>query len=78
LQRETLKPPGPPTGLWFFSNPQTLAKADLLGMITLPSLNRCRKYRPEANHPQTNGICERFHKNIPQEFLPGRVPTQAL
>ena len=24
--------------------------------------------RTKANHPQTNGVCERFHKNLQDEF----------
>jgi transposase InsO family protein len=32
------------------------------------ALNDIRHSRTKANHPQTNGICERFHKTILQEF----------
>ena len=31
-------------------------------------LNDIEHSRTKANHPQTNGICERFHKTILQEF----------
>jgi len=32
------------------------------------ALNDIEHSRTKANHPQTNGICERFHKTILQEF----------
>lgn len=32
------------------------------------ALNEIEHSRTKANHPQTNGICERFHKTILQEF----------
>ena len=32
------------------------------------ALNDIEHTRTKANHPQTNGICERFHKTILQEF----------
>ena len=32
------------------------------------TLNDIEHSRTKANHPQTNGICERFHKTILQEF----------
>ena len=32
------------------------------------ALNEIEHTRTKANHPQTNGICERFHKTILQEF----------
>lgn len=32
------------------------------------TLNDIEQSRTKANHPQTNGICERFHKTILQEF----------
>ena len=32
------------------------------------ALNDIEHARPKAHHPQTNGICERFHKTILQEF----------
>ncbi len=32
------------------------------------ALNDIAHPRTKANHPQTNGICERFHKTILQEF----------
>ena len=32
------------------------------------ALNHIEHSRTKANHPQTNGICERFHKTILQEF----------
>lgn len=33
-----------------------------------PALNDIEHSRTKANHPQTNGICVRFHKTISQEF----------
>lgn len=32
------------------------------------ALNEIEHTKTKANHPQTNGICERFHKTILQEF----------
>ncbi len=32
------------------------------------AINDIEHSRTKANHPQTNGICERFHKTILQEF----------
>ena len=32
------------------------------------ALNDIEHTRTKARHPQTNGICERFHKTILQEF----------
>lgn len=32
------------------------------------ALNKIEHSKTKANHPQTNGICERFHKTILQEF----------
>ena len=32
------------------------------------ALNEIEHSKTKANHPQTNGICERFHKTILQEF----------
>ncbi|SNX58567.1 Integrase core domain-containing protein [Nitrosomonas ureae] len=32
------------------------------------ALNDIEHTKTKANHPQTNGICERFHKTILQEF----------
>ncbi len=32
------------------------------------ALNDIEHSRTKANHPQTNGICERFHKTLLQEF----------
>lgn len=32
------------------------------------ALNEIEHTRTKARHPQTNGICERFHKTILQEF----------
>ena len=32
------------------------------------ALNDIEHTRTKANHPQTNGICERFHKTVLQEF----------
>ena len=32
------------------------------------ALNDIEHSKTKANHPQTNGICERFHKTILQEF----------
>jgi len=32
------------------------------------AINDIEHARTKANHPQTNGICERFHKTILQEF----------
>ena len=32
------------------------------------ALNDIEHTKTRANHPQTNGICERFHKTILQEF----------
>lgn len=32
------------------------------------AINDIEHTRTKANHPQTNGICERFHKTILQEF----------
>lgn len=32
------------------------------------ALNDIEHTRTKTNHPQTNGICERFHKTILQEF----------
>jgi len=34
----------------------------------LSALNDIEHSKTKANHPQTNGICERFHKTILQEF----------
>jgi transposase InsO family protein len=33
------------------------------------AINEIEHTRTKARHPQTNGICERFHKTILQEFL---------
>jgi transposase InsO family protein len=32
------------------------------------AINDIEHSKTKANHPQTNGICERFHKTILQEF----------
>ncbi|CAB1368299.1 protein of unknown function [Denitratisoma oestradiolicum] len=32
------------------------------------ALNEIEHTKTKARHPQTNGICERFHKTILQEF----------
>jgi transposase InsO family protein len=32
------------------------------------AINDIEHTRTKVRHPQTNGICERFHKTIPQEF----------
>ena len=32
------------------------------------AVNDIEHTKTKANHPQTNGICERFHKTILQEF----------
>ena len=32
------------------------------------AVNDMEHTRTKAHHPQTNGICERFHKTILQEF----------
>ena len=32
------------------------------------AVNEIEHTKTKANHPQTNGICERFHKTILQEF----------
>lgn len=32
------------------------------------ALNDIEHFRTKTNHPQTDGICERFHKTILQEF----------
>ena len=32
------------------------------------AINEIEHTRTKARHPQTNGICERFHKTILQEF----------
>ena len=34
--------------------------------------------RTKAQSPQTNGICERFHKTILNEFYAGRLPQEDL
>ena len=38
----------------------------LIRILTDHGTEYCGK--PETHHPQTNGICERFHKTILQEF----------
>ena len=34
--------------------------------------------RTKTRHPQTNGICERFHKTLLNEFSPFGVPEEDL
>ena len=36
------------------------------------ALNDIEHTKTKVRHPQTNGICERFHKTILQEFYPWR------
>ena len=37
-------------------------------MPTLPAIENIDHSKTKARHPQSNGICERFHKTLLQEF----------
>ena len=42
------------------------------------AVNDIEHTKTKAHHPQTNGICERFHKTILQEFYQVGLPQEAL
>ena len=42
------------------------------------AINDIDHTRTKAQSPQTNGICERFHKTILQEFYQVTLPQEAL
>ncbi len=41
-------------------------------------VNGIEHTKTKAHHPQTNGICERFHKTILHEVLPGCIQAQLI
>ena len=51
-----------------YDRKNALVAADLLNDRVLPSIEDIEHAFTKAKSPQTNGICERFHKTVQQEF----------
>ena len=47
-------------------------RKDMHDFQLFPAINDIDHTRTKARHPQTSGICERFHKTILQEIYQGK------